>query len=261
MLAFQITPKKSFGIFCGLAGVSLTWMLRDSISRRHPGKALLLKQSRNFEDVVTPVTPFEVSVARSLCLGDRKLVTLPPGMYISVHGGRRHINQENPATLSIRPDILPDGMSPEAFAAELEGDLCFAAMEPGAVEVTYLPQDLARTNIPTVYAARCVPVSEHQIFADGPLAFFDRHIREAIYLSATADQRMADEIAVPDLEALRFRILRCEPTPWKEELAYDVEFEICAEFAAPLVLGLETIGFDLNSGLVRPVANQHLSAA
>ena len=44
-------------------------------------------------------------------------------------------------------------------------------------------------------------------------------------------------------------------------MAYDVEFEICAEFAAPLVLGLETIGFDLNSAIVRPAANQHLSAA
>jgi len=253
VLAFQIVPKKNLGIFNGLAGVSLSWMIRDSISRRYPKKSKLLKESRNFEDSVAPSSAAETSVAHSLRVVEGQPIPMPPGMYLSMPPKRVGLGPAHAATLCIRSDILPEGMTPETFAKNLEEDLSLAAMSDNAIDVEYRQQSVLLTNAPVTYIAPAVPVDDETVLHQDPMVFFDRRVREALYLSLVADPRVMQEIGeLPDIKSMGFEIVSCKPSKWRCDGHYNVEFVICAEIGAPVPLGLECVGYDLTLGMARP---------
>lgn len=255
MLVFQIDPESIEGALMGVREVSLSWMLRESLAGIHPPLRRIIEQSREFDTSIRPRNIPERTVAAWCGLDPEAPVPLPTALRVSI--ASRHRRFTRPSLFMLRSDLLPPGMTAGSLAESLGQALGFAALADEPVRIRPLRQAVRPSRSAWRYIATDVQAPER---CRKPLAYFDRHIRESIYLSMTADPEVARAAAdLPSLDALGFCVLSAEPaTDNHHDPGWTVTFEVDAMLDAPICLGLDATAYDTTRGFTFPAhCGQH----
>ncbi|MBT9137128.1 MAG: hypothetical protein DDT34_02215 [Firmicutes bacterium] len=204
--------------------------------------------SRKFEDEIFPRTDLEKRLSIAMGLNPSFAIRLPPATFIRAWKDR--------AILYLRQDCLPESETPETFSEKLTADLAFAELGGPSFAARYSPQCIGGpTQGPIQYKSRklALPYADE---CELPWAWIDIRIREAIFLSLSADKSTFPEsVARVEKAPLNIELMAARKKQYTEATEadiYDITFQMNARFNVPLALGLTVLPHDIIHSVAAP---------